>query len=405
MIVLMKKPALNLPIIYLLFGLLIIGTASTKVYLDKTNQISTLDLELKKYKENAISLQNEVEKKESSISALLDEKTKLSELEANKELSLVKNTLQKVKEIKEKSDKYKAQGVKVEAYASAYPSILDKLSLYKFKEASSSADDINKLLDESYQAKLEADRKALEEAKKKFESVIAGSGYTRYNVVTEVGVFSADIVSADLNNVRVMTDSGVNSECKSDCTLMSVGSYVQRLGGFAGVNGSYFCPADYAQCGDKKGSFDFPIYNSRLGKWINKDNLFWDNRALIAFKGGSGSMHTYAKSFDKGSSVDAAITMTPGLLKDGNVIVGSYKLDSKEKIRSTRSSIGFGGNKVFLIVARGVTNFELAYVHKAVGSKNALALDGGGSVGMYYNNSYTAGPGRAPANAVILKNR
>jgi exopolysaccharide biosynthesis protein len=97
--------------------------------------------------------------------------------------------------------------------------------------------------------------------------------------------------------------------------------------------------------------------------------------------------------------------MTPGLLKDGSVIVGNYKLDSKEKIRSTRSSIGYGGNKVFLIVARGVTNFELAYVHKAVGSENALALDGGGSVGMFYNGSYVSGPGRAPANAIVLKNR
>ncbi len=400
----MKNPALKPILLTTLTTLLLTGGLSTKLYIDKSNEVFSLSQKVSKYREDLSKLESIIVEKESSISALSQETQKLNELESNKELKLVKSTLQQVKEIKDKSEKYKAQGVKVESFMESYPVILDKLSLLKFEEASMSASEVNKKLEASYQAKLEADRKALEEAKKRYESVVSGSGYVRYNVVTEVGVFSADIIVADLNKVKVMTDTAVNSECKSNCSLMAVGSYVQRLGGFAGINGSYFCPADYAQCSEKKGSFDFPIYNSRLGRWINKDNMFWDNRALITFNGNGGSMYTFAKGYG-GGSVDAAITMTPGLLKDGSVIVGNYKLDSKEKIRSTRSSIGFGGSKAYMIVARGVTNFELAYVHKAVGSKNAIALDGGGSVGLFYNSSYLAGPGRAPANAVVFKNR
>ena len=95
-----------------------------------------------------------------------------------------------------------------------------------------------------------------------------GAGYTNGVVHTEKGDFSATILTVDLNTARMVTDTGNDGDCGNNCTVMSLQNYVNRNGGFAGVNGSYFCPASYAECSSKSNSFDFPdLTNLSLGSF------------------------------------------------------------------------------------------------------------------------------------------
>src|SRR3972149_5264257 len=112
-----------------------------------------------------------------------------------------------------------------------------------------------------------------------------GAGGSTITVVTPKGDFKATVLSLDLSTTRVIIDPANDDTCATGCAVLSLASFVARNGGFAGVNGTYFCPASYPECASKKNSFDFPVYNSRLGRWINGGNLFWSSRAIFYFDG------------------------------------------------------------------------------------------------------------------------
>ncbi|KKT32311.1 MAG: hypothetical protein UW21_C0027G0013, partial [Candidatus Woesebacteria bacterium GW2011_GWB1_44_11b] len=78
-----------------------------------------------------------------------------------------------------------------------------------------------------------------------------GAGYSSITVHTEKGDFSASVLSIDLNSAKMVTDTGNDSDCSDNCTVMPLADYVTRNGGFAGVNGTYFCPAEYPECASK----------------------------------------------------------------------------------------------------------------------------------------------------------
>src|SRR3972149_1777574 len=96
-----------------------------------------------------------------------------------------------------------------------------------------------------------------------------------YNQI--VGKYEAVKDKSKLSKTPV-TDTANSSDCFSNCPAKSLISYVKANGASSGMNGTYFCPPDYASCAGKVNSFDFPVYSSRLRKWLNEDNLFWSNR-------------------------------------------------------------------------------------------------------------------------------
>ncbi|HEY5601066.1 MAG TPA: phosphodiester glycosidase family protein, partial [Patescibacteria group bacterium] len=163
-----------------------------------------------------------------------------------------------------------------------------------------------------------------------------------------------------------------------------------------GIHGTYFCPPDYASCTGKVNSYDFPVYNSRLGKFINADKLFWGGRGMIAFNGSNPLFFKEANSY--GGSVTAALANYPSLLSGGQIVVdeGAYSA------AGTRGAIGYGGSTLFAVIGSNISIANMAYVMQALGAQNALNLDGGGSVALYLNG-YKVGPGRALPNAIIFK--
>ncbi|MDO8503871.1 MAG: phosphodiester glycosidase family protein [bacterium] len=230
-----------------------------------------------------------------------------------------------------------------------------------------------------------------------------GSGYSTITVATAKGNFSASVLSLDLASARVITDTMNDSDCSDNCPVTTLADFVNRNGGFAGVNGTYFCPDTYPECSSKKNTFDFPVYNSRLNKWINGGNLFWDSRSMVYFDGGGAHYKQNAKDF--GGGLSAGIVNHPGLLDGGSVQIDDNQSGLSDKQRAVGTKVGIGirgGKNVMVVIARNVNMQQFAHVFKSLGADSALNLDTGGSTALYFNGRYLAGPGRNLPNAIIF---
>ncbi len=227
-------------------------------------------------------------------------------------------------------------------------------------------------------------------------------GYSYTTVNTERGQFGVRLIKIPLSDVRVVTSAASDSDCDNNCPVKSLEQHVRDNGGFAGINGPYFCPPDYDQCAGKVNSTDFAFYNSKNGQWLNEDALTWNKTGLATFTGHSAEF--YRKSSDYGGgSVNAGVSNYPALLSEGNVVVDKGDLTSYQTdIRGPRGAIGVDDNNLYLSIVSGATVPEAAYAMKALGAEDALNLDGGGSSALYINGAYVVGPGRQLPNAIVL---
>lgn len=228
------------------------------------------------------------------------------------------------------------------------------------------------------------------------------SGYSRQRVKTDFGEYVVDIVSADLSSTKVIVDTASDGTCTNDCPVLSLAEYVSRSGAYAGINGSYFCPASYPSCAGKTNSFDTLLMNKNK-VYFNSENNVYSNVPVAAF--GSGWARFMGRSSDWGrdTGVDGVIANQPLLVSGGNVAFGGDG-DPKKGSKGTRSFIGANGSKVYIGVAHNVTVAEMAYVLKTLGMSDALNLDSGGSTALW-SGGYKAGPGRNIPNAVLFVRR
>lgn len=234
-------------------------------------------------------------------------------------------------------------------------------------------------------------------------SSTANSSYERKTISTSRGDFLIDLLTVNLGNgVKVVTDTANDDDCSNNCPTKSLASYVSANGGFAGINGTYFCPADYADCADKKGYFYWKVKNSRLGKMINATNGMGEGDPFLTFS--ASGQPTYYKTWSSApSSVYAGISSRPRLIEGGANILNEGELDSKQKnTKSNRGGLAIKGNTLYAVVAKSATVPDLAAVLKALGADYGMNIDGGGSSAIYYNGGYKVGPGRALPNAVVF---
>jgi exopolysaccharide biosynthesis protein len=264
----------------------------------------------------------------------------------------------------------------------------------KFEELQTKITEENKILEDSYQKYLAALPKP--------EPVISSGDYSYTTVNTEKGRFGVYLIKVPLSSVKVVTAAANSDTCKDNCPTKSLAQHVNDNGGFAGMNGSYFCPPDYSECGSKVNSFDFAFYKSSSGKWLNSKALGWSDTGLATFKGTSAKF--YKKSTDYGGDgVTAGISNYPTLLKDGNIVINQDKLTSYQKnVKGLRGAVGVGNSNLYLALIQNATTMDAAYAMRALGAKDALNLDGGGSSAMYINGGYVVGPGRSLPNAIVL---
>lgn len=211
------------------------------------------------------------------------------------------------------------------------------------------------------------------------------------------------VATFDIGSTTIVTDSANDDDCSNDCPIKPLASYVAENGGRAGINGTYFCPADYASCGGKVNTYDFPVWNNRKKKWMRADTLFWNGRGMMVFRPGSVRFFPCAACTGAPSDITGGIVNYPSLLAGGTTVLDEGSLtDNLRVTKGTRSGIGFGGGKIFLVVARSANMGDMVNIFKALGATDALNLDGGGSSALF-NGGYRAGPGRNLPNAVIVK--
>lgn len=226
-----------------------------------------------------------------------------------------------------------------------------------------------------------------------------GYGYGYITVNTDRGSFPAHVITLSISS-QMVTDTASEGDCENDCPTLSLADYVNRNGAVAGINGTYFCPDTYEDCSSKKNSTDFPVYNSRLSKWISEKTLFWNSRSIIYQDGGGMHFLQDAKSFRGG--LKAGIVNYPGLLNGGQDITNAFSLSAKQSSKGTAGGIGFNSTHIHLVIANNVNMADLAAIFKALGDTNALNLDGGGSSALWFGG-YKVGPGRSLPNAVLFK--
>ncbi len=230
-------------------------------------------------------------------------------------------------------------------------------------------------------------------------SIPVGALYKTQTVVTDAGKFTVAYASADLNNTRVIVDTASEGTCGNGCPVLPLATYVKRTGGFAGINGSYFCPASYPQCAGKTNSFDTLLMNKDK-VYFNSDNNVYSVVPAVIFKDNWARFVERSLEWGRDTGVDSVIANQPLLVLNNEIKFGG-DADPKKGSRGSRGFIGTTGSRVFIGIVRNATVAQAAIAVKALGVENALNLDSGGSTALWYGG-YKAGPGRNIPNAIIL---
>lgn len=226
-----------------------------------------------------------------------------------------------------------------------------------------------------------------------------GGGYSRQTVQSDAGSFIVSIVSGDLSSTRVVVDTASNSDCANDCPVLPLATYVARSGAFAGINGTYFCPASYPTCAGKTNSFDLLVMNKNK-VYLNSSNNVYSTNPAVVFQGGSINFVNAASQVGRDTGIDGVLSNYPRLLSGGNVSFGGDD-DPKKGSKGNRSFVANKGNVVFIGVVHSATVAETARVLKAMGMENALNLDNGGSTALW-SGGYKVGPGRDLPNVILF---
>lgn len=229
-------------------------------------------------------------------------------------------------------------------------------------------------------------------------------GYSYLSVPTARGTFRVHLVKERLSDVEVRTVTANATDCTNDCPVKPLDRYVAEHGAYAGMNGTYLCPPDYGWCAGKVNSYEYAVYNSYLGRWVNDDHLISPTNALATFAGGTPRFYRSVRSYD-GGAVTAGISNFPLLLSRGAVVDSESQQTDAQRAAGTKGSIGTDGTHVYLALVTGASITDSAYVLRALGVRDAMNLDGGGTAAMHIGGSYRVGPGRLLPNAVLLVRR
>lgn len=250
-----------------------------------------------------------------------------------------------------------------------------------------------------------------------------GIGVYQKNVATDLGTFTVDYLTFDRKkpSLKMMTDTGTNGDCTTNCAVYPLETYVKRRSGYAGSHGTYFCPTEYATCAGQTNYYFYPVFNSFTGVMVNSERIKYTAEPIVLFDTTNIS-YFYPEtrkfksltdlkaqlvvdaSFKKGSGVlRAAVSNGPALVVNKVNVLDPSLLDTKQAtVTSYRGALGWKGDIIYLVVVRGATVIDSAAVMAGLGLDYALNLDGGGTTALYQGNRYLLGPGRNLPNALVI---
>ncbi|GAB4027299.1 MAG: hypothetical protein Fur0011_4980 [Candidatus Microgenomates bacterium] len=220
------------------------------------------------------------------------------------------------------------------------------------------------------------------------------SGYSKQKVSTSRGEFVISLIVAP--GSRAVVETAGDSDCTDNCPTKSLAEHIAASGGFAGINGAYFCPADYPRCQGKVNSFDTLAVNGRTKVVLNQANNVYSTIPLVAMYGSSLSFYDQTVQWGVDIGSNGALANFPRLLRDGSVVT------SDDGSKGTRGFIGTKDGAIVIGHVFAASMADTAEVLKTLGLQNALNLDGGGSSALWIDGSYKVGPGRSLPTAIVL---
>ncbi len=236
-------------------------------------------------------------------------------------------------------------------------------------------------------------------------AVYSPTGSSTLSVPTARGTFTTHLIKERRADVTVKTVTANASYCANNCPVKPLDQYVAADNAYAGIHGTYLCPPDYAACAGKVNSYDYAMYNSDLGIWINKPALVGQN-GLAIFNGKTATYYRRAYVYAQGPTANAPITagisMFMLLLQGGSILDTTAEQTAQQQEKGLKGSMGTDDMFIYLVVVENANLTDSQYVLQALGVKDALNLDGGGTAAMWIGGQYTVGPGRLLPNAVLL---
>lgn len=287
-----------------------------------------------------------------------------------------------------------------------FTSILNYLSELNYSSASADLASLNSEIDKKYKALAAATLPTSAPNTIATSNVVSNAppsnGYSFQAVKTDAGTFNVAIIAADLNSTRVIVDTASDSDCGNNCPVMSLGDYVGRSGAYAGINGPFFCPAEYPSCAGKTNSFDTLLMNKNK-HYFNSDNNKYSTIPLMYFSGSSAGVRGQSLEWGRDTGVDSVIANHPLYVAGGNNAFGGSG-DPKINSAGPRTFIANKGNFAYMGIVYSASAANAAGVLKALGMDNALGLDQGGSTALW-SGGYKAGPGRSIPSAILFVNK
>lgn len=226
-----------------------------------------------------------------------------------------------------------------------------------------------------------------------------GSGYSRQSVQSDAGNFVVSLIAGDMNSTKIIVDTASDSDCANNCPVLPLATYAARNNAYAGINGTYFCPATYPTCSGKTNSFDLLIMNKNK-TYFNSGNNVYSSNPVVVFQPGSMRFIGSGSGWGRDTGPDSVIMNYPLLVSGGNVSFGGDD-DPKKGSKGNRSFVANKANIAYIGVVHNATVAEAARVLKAMGMENALNLDSGGSTALW-SGGYKLSPGRDLPNAILF---
>ena len=302
----------------------------------------------------------------------------------------------------EKLTDLKAQKLDTSKLDPIYAQIVRYLSEKNYASASSSIADLSSRIEQAT-PKVVTTAAAQPAANAPQNNTPPGSGFSRQVVSADGQNYTVDIIAADLNSTKVIVDTASDSDCRDNCPVLPLADYVNRNGAYAGINGSFFCPAEYPSCAGKTGSFDTLLMNKNK-HYFNSDNNVYSTIPAVIFSPGSIRFVGQSLQWGRDTSPDSVIANYPLLVAGGNINFTEAPNEPKFGAKGARTFVGAKGGTVYIGVVYNATMGESAKVLHALGMGEALNLDEGGSTALW-SGGYKAGPGRNIPNAILFVKR
>ena len=356
-------------------------------------------VESARFKTQALNLTQTLEKTNKELGDLKNQ----DQIKINEQLKIdVKKTHDAYNQILkpyEKIQDLKAQKQDTKDLDAMYAEIIKYLADLNYSSGSALLTQLNSDIDKKYKALAAAQTQTISNQTASLSNNPPANGYSFQAVKTDIGTFNVALIAGDLNSTRVIVDTASDSDCSNNCPVMNLSDYVSRSGAYAGINGPFFCPAEYPSCAGKTNSFDTLLMNKNK-YYFNSDNNKYSTVPLVYFTGNTMGVRGQTLEWGRDTGVDAVVANFPLYVSGGQNAFGGSG-DTKLNSAGPRTFVANKESVVYIGIVYSATSAQAASVLKALGMNNALGLDQGGSTALWFNG-YKAGPGRNIPSALLF---